>query len=157
MLGPLPTRIVIGFVDCEHYNGKYELNPFNFQNHKISKLSVSVDGENALYSPVELNFANNMYIKGYYSLFSGLDRAGLDSGNHISRTDYKDGYCLFAFDFTPDMCEGDHFNLIKSGNLRINVTFSDKLDKPINCIVYMCFENILEINKNRNIIFDYKI
>ena len=29
-LGPLPTRIVIGFVDCEHYNEKYELNPFNF-------------------------------------------------------------------------------------------------------------------------------
>ena len=156
-LGPLPKKVVFGFVNSNAFNGDYTLNPFNFEHFKLTKVSVSIDGEDAPYSPVIMDFDKNLYSKAYYTLFNGLDRAGLDSGNEISPNDFKGGYCIFAFDLTPDMCTGDHFNLVKSGNLRIGVNFGGDLAANVNCIVYMEHENIIEINKSRNIICDFKL
>jgi hypothetical protein len=156
-LGTLPKRIVFGFVEGSSFSGDLKKNPFNFQNFDLSKVSVSIDGEEAPYSPLELDFKNKLYSRAYYSLFNGLDRGGLDSGNSISHFDFSHGYAIFAFDMTPDMCNGDHLNLVKSGNLRISLNFGTETKSNINCIIYMEHENILEINKSRQIVFDYKI
>jgi hypothetical protein len=156
-LGTLPKRIVFGFVEGSSFSGEFKKNPFNFQTFGLSKVSVSIDGEEAPYSPLELDFANKLYSRAYYSLFNGLDRGALDCGNSISYSDYANGYAIFAFDLTPDMCTGNHFNLVKSGNLRISLNFSSETTSNINCIIYMEHENILEINKSRQVVFDYKI
>ena len=55
------------------------------------------------------------------------------------------------------MCTGDHFNLVKNGNLRITLHFGEVLKQNVNVIIYMEHENIVEINKSRNILYDYKI
>jgi hypothetical protein len=156
-LGNLPKKIVFGLVLSEAYDGTFSTNCFNFQHFNLSKISVSVDGEEAPYSPIEMDFTNNQYIRAYYTLFNGLDKAGLDSGNNISRDDFANGYTIFAFDLSPDSCNGGHFNLVKSGNLRINLNFKKALEAPVNLIVYMEHENIIEINKHRNVIFDYNV
>ena len=63
---------------------------------------------------------------------------------------------LFAFDLTPDLSEGgNHFNLVKQGNLRLEIQFAQPLPNTINVITYAEFENIIEIDKSRNVIFDY--
>jgi hypothetical protein len=113
-LGTLPKRIVFAFVESDAFSGNFKKNPFNFKHFNLTKVSVSIDGEEAPYSPLELDFTSNLYTRAYYSLFNGLDRSGLDCGNSISLTDYPNGYAIFAFDLTPDMCNGNHFNLVKS-------------------------------------------
>ena len=87
----------------------------------------------------------------------GIDKAAIESGNYISRTDYNKGYTLFAFDFTGDLCSGDHFNLVRNGNLRMSLAFAIDLPIAVNCIIYMEYQNMIEINKNRQVIFDYTI
>ena len=156
-LGPLPKKLVFALVKSTAFNGAMKENCFDFGNFKLSKVSISIDGEEAPYSPLEMNFDTNGFMKAYYSLFNGLDRAGLDSGNYISPYDFQNGYAIFAFDLTPDMCNGDHFNLVKNGNLRISLHFAKELSVNANVIVYMEHENIIEINKSRNILYDYKI
>ena len=156
-LGALPKKIVFSLVSSKAFNGDFKQNCFNFKHHDLGKIAVSIDGEEAPYSPVEMVFNEQLYAKAYYSLFSGLDRAGLDNGNKISFTDFAEGYAIYAFDLTPDMCNGDHFNLIKNGNLRISLNFNTDLAENLNCIVYMEHENIVEINKARNVIYDFKI
>jgi len=79
-----------------------------------------------------------------------------DEGNQISREDFVGGYALYAFDLTPDLCEGDHFNLLKQGNVRVDMKFAQALENTINVIAFAEFENILEIDRSRNVIFDYK-
>ena len=59
-------------------------NCFKFQNLGLTKVSVSLDGEEAPYSPLELDFSSSSYVKAFYTLFNGLDRACLDIGNNIS-------------------------------------------------------------------------
>ena len=72
----------------------------------------------------------------------------------ITRVEYANGYTLFAFDLTPDKANGCNFNLAKSANLRIVFKFANNLEKPINCIVYMEVENVIEITKERQIVFN---
>ena len=65
------------------------------------------------------------------------------------------GYTLFAFDLTPDLSDGGHFNVIKQGNLRLELHFQAQLEESVNAIVYAEFDNVIEIDKARNVVFDY--
>jgi len=155
--GQLPTKVVIGLVDNAAYNGSYALNPFNFKHFNMSNLTLYLDGQQShVIKPLELDFANNLYISGYMTLFAGLEKLHKDEGNDISRDDFANGYTLFAYDLTPDLANsGDHFQLSRDGSLRLDVKFSQPLPNTVNVIVYAEFENILEINRNRTVLFDY--
>lgn len=154
--GQLPTRIVIGCVDNDAFNGSYAKNPFNFKHMNLSQLKVYLDGQQQSAKPLEINFANHQFINAYASLFMGTGKWMRDEGNLISREDFPGGYALYAFDLTPDLAEDDHFNLIKQGNVRLDMKFAQALPNTINVIAFAEFENILEIDRSRNIIFDYK-
>ena len=154
--GQLPTRIVIGCVDNDAFNGNYKKNPFNFKHMNLTQLKVYLDGQQQSVKPLEVNFDNNQFINAYATLFMGTGKWMRDEGNDIGREDFSGGYALYAFDLTPDLCEGDHFNLIKHGNVRLDMKFSQALANTINVIAFAEFENILEIDRSRNVIFDYK-
>jgi hypothetical protein len=153
--GQLPTRLVIGMVDNESYNGHYERNPFNFKNYDLNQIKVYLDGQQQLIRPIEPNFGAGQTIMAYMSLYAGTGKQQRDEGNDISREDFARGYSLYCFDLTPDLAEDDHFNLAKDGNVRIDVKFGTALPNTINVIVYAEFENVIEIDRNRNILYDY--
>ena len=154
--GQLPTRIVIGCVDNNSFNGAFHKNSFNFKHFNLTQLKIYLDGQQQSLKPIEPNFAANKYILAYSTLFSGSGKLQKDEGIDITRTDYSNGYALYAFDLTPDLAEGGHFNLLRLGNVRLELKFGGALAETTNVIVYAEFENIIEIDKQRNIIFDYK-
>jgi hypothetical protein len=45
--------------------------------------------------------------------------------------------------------------LIKEGNLRVEIHFTEALTTTINVIVYAEFDNVIEIDRNRHVLFDY--
>ena len=55
-----------------------------------------------------------------------------------------------------DQCDGDLFNLLKQGNVRLDMKFAQALGNTINVTVSAEFQNILEIDRSRNVLFDYK-
>ncbi|XP_039315427.1 uncharacterized protein F54H12.2-like [Solenopsis invicta] len=159
ILGQLPKRIIVGFVDNKAFNGDRKLNPFNFKNYGINFLSLYADGMQIPSRPLQPSFKKDepLYIEAYHTLFSGTGIHFLNEGNSISRDDYSNGYCLFAFDLTPDLsanCAG-HWNLVKHGSLRLEVRFEKALTATVNCIVYAEFDNVLEIDSSRQVIVDF--
>jgi len=158
ILGQIPKRLIIGFVDNRAFNGSRTLNPFNFHHYKINFLSLYVDGTQIPSKPLQPDFTKEkLYTDAYHTLFSGTGIHFLNEGNSISRENYPNGYCLFAFDLTPDLSANDntHWNLIKHGNVRIEVRFEEALQNTINCIIYAEYDNILEIDASRQVIVDY--
>lgn len=159
ILGQLPKRVIVGFVDNRAFNGDRKLNPFNFKNYGINFFSLYVDGVQIPSRPLQPNFTKDasLYVEAYHTLFSGTGIHFLNEGNSISRNDYAEGYTLFAFDLTPDLsahCAG-HWNLVKHGSLRLEVRFEKPLNVTVNCIVYAEFDNVLEIDSSRQIFVDF--
>lgn len=158
ILGQLPKRIIIGFVDNKAFNGDRSLNPFNFKNYKINYLSLYADGVQIPSKALQPDFTKTyQYADAFHTLFSGTGIHFLNQGNCISRSSYPFGYCLFAFDLTPDLSanSNSHWNLVKHGSVRIEVRFEEALTTTINCVVYAEYDNILEIDSSRQVIVDF--
>ena len=137
-LGHIPKRLVCVIVDTEAYNGTYGSNPYNFKHHNLTQEGVYVDGEQIPRKPLFLEFSEaggQNFIAGFQSLFSGTGKLSQDAGNQINRGDYASGYTAFCFDLSPDHCSGDHFELTKQGNLRIELHFGQALANTVNLII----------------------
>lgn len=158
-LGQLPKRCIIGFVSNKAFNGDFETNPFDFQNYKMNYLALYIDGSQIPAKPLQPDFTggSKTFVSAYHTLFSGTGIHFLNEGNDIARGKYADGFCLTAFDLTPDLSASSstHWNMIRNGSLRIEVRFHEAVDETINCLVYAEFDNIIEVDKNRNVIVDY--
>ncbi|CAK1598876.1 unnamed protein product [Parnassius mnemosyne] len=156
-LGQVPKRCIIGFVNNSAFNGSLTKNPFNFENYGINSFSLYIDGQQIPSKALQPSFNNSIFTSAYHTLFSGTGIHFLNEGNGISCEQYGKGYCLSAFDLTPDLSANSstHWNLIKHGSVRIEVRFESSLIQTINCIVYAEFDNIIEIDKNRNVTVDY--
>jgi len=154
--GQLPSRLVVGLVSNAAFNGTNNRNPFNFQHFNLSEIAVFVDGQQQhCIKPLHPNFEDGLYISSYLSLFSGTGKINKDDGNNINRNEYGSGYTLYAFDLSPDLSEDDHFNLMKQGGLRLVLKFAQALATTVTVIAYAEFENVIEIDRNRNVIYDF--
>ncbi|XP_031777344.1 uncharacterized protein F54H12.2-like [Nasonia vitripennis] len=133
ILGQLPKRIILGFVKNKAFNVNRKLNPLNFQHFNINFISLYMDG---------------VQVPSIHYLNEGLD---------IDRYGYPNVFCLFAFNLTPDLSAHfiSHWNLVRSGSLCVEVRFAEALTETLNCIVYAEFDNVLEIDSNRQIITDF--
>lgn len=155
-MGQLPKRCIIGFVKSRGFNGDITLNPYNFESFNHTFLCMYMDSVQIPSRPLTPDFANDTYIRSYHSLFSGCGIHFSDTGNAISREEYPGGFCLAAFDLTADLSSNEpHWNLIKSGSLRVEVKFDKPLAETVTIVIFAEFDNLIEIDKNRNVILDY--
>ena len=153
--GQLPNKIIIGMVDNDSCSGAYKKNPFYFKNYDVRKISSIVNGESLPGQPIKVDFENNLYMDGYRSLFLACGKLNANEGIDISRDEYKDGYTLFGFDLSPSICNGGHSEPLKQGTLKIELEFQKALPSTISVIVYAEFENIVTVDKFRNVIKNY--
>ena len=155
-LGQIPKRCIVGMVDSQAFNGTLSKNPFNFRHFNYNYLALYVDSTQIPAKPLTPDFAKNKYIRSFYSLFEGSGIHFSDTGNGISYADYPNGNCLAVFDLTADLsCNESHWNIIKSGTLRAEIRFASALTSTITFIIFAEFDNVIEVDRNRNINIDY--
>ena len=122
-LGQLPTRIVVGVVDNDAYNGAIQKSPFNFKHNNINFITICRDRVQIPSKPLQPDF---------------------------------NGCALFAFDLTPQLDSAEiEFELIKHGNIRIEIHFADAVAQTLTAVVFAENDNLLEIDHDRQIAFDY--
>lgn len=155
--GLVPKSLVLGMVESTSFNGGFKKNPFNFQHFNMSSLGISVNGEAIPFRPIQLSFgANPRFIEAFLTQFSGTGKMYYNMCNGISREEFPNGFALYAFDLTPDMCSSSpHFNLVQKGNLSIDIQFSAAPLQAISLVCYGEFENLIQIDSERNVIYDY--
>ena len=158
--GLVPTSFVFGLVDANAYTGLYGKNPYNFKNFKVTRVSLTVNGEEIPFKQLVLQYDKSSsnavdFIQAYNTLFSGTGKMYANMGLDITRDEYPDGYTLYAFDLTPDMCNAaDYFNIVQRGSLSVDINFDGQTKESIAMVCYADFENIIRIDSERNVIYD---
>jgi hypothetical protein len=157
-LGNVPKGIVIGFLANTAFNGQYHQNPFNFEHFNLNKIQVQVGSKFYPPTPLTPDFAHNLYIQSYHTLFSGTGIFYHNAGHTISKDDYPNGNMLHAFILSPtntlDDCTWD---VVKDSPVNIKLSFTEQLPHSITCVVYAMFDSLIQIDKDRNVYTDNTI
>ena len=151
--GQLPTKIIIGLVKNTAYNGTFNSNPFNIEHFNLNHLSLHVDGRPDTIPSFSPDYESNLYSRSFHSLFDVTGNINCNDDLDLNRNEYPGGNCLYAFKLAHE-AEGV-FDLMHSGSIRIDLKFAQALAVTVNVIVYAEYENVVQLDQNRNLILDY--
>lgn len=148
--GYLPDRLVLCLVDAKNVHGSYSSNPLIFQDHGLSNISITCNSEVITPFNMDLDFADNRYIRAYSALFEGLGIADCDSGVELTLEEFRKSKVFFVFDFrhirnaaaTP-----------QHGNCMINLRFKNAISKSLTVMCYLDYQSVMYVNSNRRVHF----
>ena len=119
-------------------------------------MTIYHDGVQMPSKPLQPDFANDRFIRSYLCLFRQTSQYYRNTGNAVSREQYKDGCALFAFDLTPQMDSSEvGLELIRHSNMGIEIHFANATARILTVIVFAENDNLREIDQDKNIAFDY--
>ena len=157
--GVLPRKLYIGFVSNEAFNGNSLQNPFFFKNLSLRHIACYLDGTQYPHRPFTPDFNNRKYMREYYGLFEAMNQIKPLTTLDITREEFRDGFTIFGFNFTPDLsdgcCKSGYTAPVKRGNLRIELKFSNPLIETISAIIFCEYDNLIEIQNTRVAIKDF--
>jgi hypothetical protein len=82
-----------------------------------------------------------------------------DSTFSIDREKWANGFTIFAINCAPDLAEGcntsGHVSPIKRGAVRFEIRFAEAFTETVNCLVYCEYDNIIEIDGERQVSTDF--
>ncbi len=151
--GLVPKRVLFGIVENTAYNGDYQKNPFNFQMAHVTDIKMTVDGIETPYGTLSSTAGEDVDL--YHMLFDNVCGTYRGRGLNITRDEFKNGYAIYAFDFTGagNASSGYHQPQYK-GVVNLYLKFSQATASVYNIIAYAEFNNSLEIDSLRHAIYD---
>jgi hypothetical protein len=155
VIGKLPKVLLFYMVDNSAYVGKLSKTPFNFKHNNINYFALYINGKQYPGEPIEIDFSaeNDITARAYSTLFTSTGILKSPQGIQISKSMYKNGYFMLAFDLTADTSNNSAActSLTEQGTIRMEARFAKPLSETINCMVHMEFDACVEIDKNRNV------
>lgn len=159
IVGIMPSRMFVAMVDSKAYNGEYDKDPFHFHHYDLNYIVSYVDGTSFPHLPFEPDFSNNCFVRELSALYQTLNQNGTDCYTDIDRSSFSNGNAIFAFNYAPDLSSGpgvaDHLSPRRSGALRLVAKFKKPLPHNINVLLYCIYDDMIEIDQNRNAFTTY--
>lgn len=126
--GILPERVVVFMVSNAAFNGKKDLNPFNFIHKNLTEISMTVNGVYYPGEAVTMDFQNKNYCRAYYMTLDSLQAAMPENSAcvNISLNEFAHGFTLFSFDMSVDQYGSlDHRTLYNEpANVQLTMKFA---------------------------------
>lgn len=148
--GKIPKMIVIGLIKNTAFNGTKTEDPFAFTHCNINEISLNKEGESVPYKPFTPDYDNGRYCREYLTLFQSVNSYLSDKSSGITYEEYKNKYCLYAFNLAPDLSV-ELNQPRKEGSLRLDLRFSKEVENTLNVIVFSVIDKEIEITKLRDV------
>ncbi|XP_046381975.2 uncharacterized protein LOC124152932 [Haliotis rufescens] len=143
----VPSRLVVALVRSDGVNGSYTVNPFCFQGDIVKSMGLYLNGTSVPGRPLESND-----VEAYAGLYDWNNEWRKDKGLNLDRTEFSVGHALYVFNLQDIQGDrGEYLNLVKSGNLRLEVQFAQALAHTFNVIALAKFPALIEIDQSRNV------
>ena len=153
-----PNLILVGLVDSAAFNGDVTKNPFAFQKFNLQSIKQLVKGEEYPYETLELaHDSDQLDMRGYHRFLEATGCLRKNKGNMVTRKEWGRGRSctLFAFDNAANgSLHSPVLNPKLSGELQLMLQFGADPGTPITVIVYGEFENLLEVDSNKAVLYN---
>lgn len=150
--GLVPSKLVVGMVDAEAYSGHFQKNPLQFQPFDIESLGFYVNGEPTPKAPFRYNISNNQFLDALQSLYKITGKCWEDTDIGITRTMWKEGLAMTAFDVDPTTAtDFRYLGIPKEGHTRLSLKLKSATTTPVAVIIYATFPARIEIDDQRNV------
>ena len=149
----LPKQIYIMMIDTSAFSGNLKESPFIFRHNNIASLHLKINQDMVPVEPIKYNFNDGQWKarEGYQHF---LDQIGQNHNASDTLITYK-AFChdstIFAFDLSPDSCQGFHFHSFREGRIDIKMQLHTPLTKATTVLVFGVYDKILKLDKNRQI------
>ena len=150
----LPKRLIAGIVENDAYDGNAIKNPFKFHHHHLEYIKLTKNGD--LVDEYEMDFANKQAMTPYLDLMKRVGILNSKEDLDLTFNDYIKGYTLYCFDLTNDHgADQLNFHPKSSGNLSLELRFEQAPQNSLNLLLFAEYDNVLEIDQNRQVIMDW--
>lgn len=157
--GTLPRLLHVAFVKNLAVLGDLTKNPYNFEHFKLNHICLFIDGAQIPKSPVKFDFEKSLTLREFYNLHQAKGGIETDAILNIDRDNFEHGLTIFSFNLSADLSESfgrsGYCNLIKRGNMTIQLRFAAPLTETITCLVFLEYDSFFKIYKNGDIEMDY--
>jgi hypothetical protein len=117
LMNRVPKTLIIGMVATPSYNGSQTTNPYRFQHFNVNHVCIKHNGASIPSEPYMPDWTNKLYMREYRAFFDNTGVGTDNLGSAITPEQYADGSTLFAFDLTPDKCNGFHWHKRAEGKM----------------------------------------
>ena len=154
----LPNMVLIALVDSRAFNGDVARYPFTFKKYNLKSISQMVRGE--IYPFVMLELAHNddsKDLRGYRQFLQATGSLCKSRGNMVRAQDWGQGHhcTLFVYENAANGClNSPILNPQLSGEIRLKLQFGADQGANLTALVYAEFENKLEIDSNKSVLYD---
>lgn len=153
----LPKTLLIGMLSTASYNGTATTNPYNFRHFDVNHVCISRCGVQIPSEAYMPDWDNNLFMREYRSFF---DNTGVGTDNISSQINtvlYKSGATLFAFDLTPDKCNGYHWHRREAGGqIDVDLRFKNPLPAGgMTLMLFGVFDALVTIDKADNVMVNF--
>lgn len=146
--GILPRQILVALIKSTRIDGRIEENPFKFDHYTANYINLRIDGQNCPPVPFQPNFTNGLITRELRALYDNIGVLTSTNGPGITRGMYNNGYTLFAWDLTPDGCNGWHIHEQENGKtVDLDLQFEAAIPDAVNVVIYATYETGIRINK----------
>lgn len=156
--GYQPRRVFMMLVTSAAFNGTYEHDPLVFKDHKLSEISLFVDGEQ-VQRGLKMKFSEERYLEAYDRLFSAVDMDSVLSKMEIDRFSFKDKFVIYAFNLSPDCSHGEGMIGYTSepalGHMNVRLVFEEPLKETLTLITYAEFDSAIFIDSFNTVTTDF--
>ena len=157
-LTQIPNKLIIALVSSASFNGSYTKNAFDFKNYSLNFLAVSLDGKSVPAKGLSPSFTGAGHCaRAYLSTLLGSGAILQDSGAGFTLSEFQHGTTIFCLDLSPSLIDGEQFELVRSGSLRLEMKFETALPEAVVALVFGELDSMIEIGKSRQIMTDFSV
>ena len=140
-----------------NYTGRADKSPYEFAHHDVSEIGLQVNSTPVPMIPYTSSYATKNWIMEYMMLYLALGKAGVHSDDHsIAFDDFPKSYCLYAFNFAPDLALSGHCQAARLSNIHLDMRFSKPTptDKTLTLLVFAIYDTKFELAADGKILTD---
>lgn len=139
----LPDKVYVAVVEQGAFNGDRHKDPFKFEMVNMRRAFLRVNNEMVPNPPYEYDAVENR--NSCYNIFlknTGTGPFEMD-GVDVSKDEWKNGYCVYAFDRSPTKDNGLYSHPPTAGTMSLTIETSEPTPKHYMVAVMACYDKAL--------------